>query len=381
MKHAIPVLYYHSIGNHPHNRHWSFLTTPVSVFEAHLAFLTQQNYYFADLAELHQHIQGKKVLPTRSVVLTFDDGFLDNYVIAYPLARRYGARFTVFVNPDFVEPNSVVRSTLDDVWAGKLAKPDLKWWGYLSWKELSLLQNSGVVDIQSHALTHTWYPVSNKIIDFHHPGANYYWLYWNLRPERKPYWLHDYTHELIPFGYPVYENKKALLARIYEPSVNVIESLINYVIVHGGTSFFEQPDWRQQLERVSVNTPENGGRYESEQEQYMRLTNELRGSKEIIEEKLGKAVFFLAWPGGGHNEALIQLAQKVGYWATTKGKQLNYPGSGLPQIMRGAASFSNRFPLWFRMVLFRAQIDRLSGRKTPLAQLFSLARTLMRPYL
>ena len=46
----------------------------------------------------------------KDIVLTFDDGYLDNWVFAYPLLEKYNLRGTIFVNPEFVDPSLEIRA-------------------------------------------------------------------------------------------------------------------------------------------------------------------------------------------------------------------------------------------------------------------------------
>ena len=54
-------------------------------------------------------MEGKRRLKTRSVVLTFDDGYLDNWIYVAPLLEQYGMKGVVYVTPEFVEPTGACR--------------------------------------------------------------------------------------------------------------------------------------------------------------------------------------------------------------------------------------------------------------------------------
>jgi peptidoglycan/xylan/chitin deacetylase (PgdA/CDA1 family) len=65
-------------------------------FAAQVEYLLRHHRFMA-LSTLVAHINEKKPIPMRSVVLTFDDGFRDNYFHAFPVLRRFGIPATVFV--------------------------------------------------------------------------------------------------------------------------------------------------------------------------------------------------------------------------------------------------------------------------------------------
>lgn len=68
-------------------------------FEAQLRYLTR-HYQVIPLGTLIEALASNTPVPERSVVLTFDDGFRDNYEIAFPLLQKFGVPATVFVVTD-----------------------------------------------------------------------------------------------------------------------------------------------------------------------------------------------------------------------------------------------------------------------------------------
>ncbi|MFR0875402.1 MAG: polysaccharide deacetylase family protein [Bilophila wadsworthia] len=63
-------------------------------------------------------------LPPRSLLITFDDGYLDNYVYAWPILRKYGHKGVVFAVTERMEAEKKCRPTLAEVWEG-LPPPSL----------------------------------------------------------------------------------------------------------------------------------------------------------------------------------------------------------------------------------------------------------------
>jgi peptidoglycan/xylan/chitin deacetylase (PgdA/CDA1 family) len=315
---TVPIVTYHSIADS--NDGWQFrhLSCPVSTFESHLKALRSANFHTISLPKLYGYMAEGKEIPSRSAVLTFDDGYLDNWVYVCPLLKKYGMHGTIFINPEFVDPAESLRPSLEDVWGGRISGHDLPTNGFLSWQEMREMEGSGHIDIQSHGLTHAWYFSSAEIIDFHHPGDPYPWLAWNARPERKHLWMTEDQKNFVPWGTPVYQHEKSLATRRYFPDQDLEAVLAEYVRSHAGETFFQIVDWRQRLEQVATDyrlTKGDRGRFETDTEFQTRLHHELAGSKQLIERQLQKTVDFLCWPGGAYNDTSVEIAKKVGYLA------------------------------------------------------------------
>jgi peptidoglycan/xylan/chitin deacetylase (PgdA/CDA1 family) len=313
---TVPMVTYHSIVDV--NDGWQFrhLSCPACIFESHLKALRWANFHTISLQRLYGYMAEGKEIPSRSVVLTFDDGYLDNWVYAYPLLKKYGYHGTIFVNPDFVDPAESLRPNLEDVWSGRISVHDLPTSGFLSWQEMREMESSGYIDVQSHGLTHTWYFSSAEIMDFHHPGDPYPWLAWNAHPERKHLWMTEDQQTFVPWGTPVYQYEKSLATRRYFPDQDLDTMLADYVRDHGSETFFQSVDWRQRLEQVATDYRHihgDRGRFESDAEYKARLHHELAGSKQLIERQLDKTVDFLCWPGGGYNDTSVAISKEVGY--------------------------------------------------------------------
>lgn len=365
-KKSIPVLYYHSVADHRTPHPWGILSLGRDIFIAQIEAMQRAGYRTVFLDDVFSYMTYARRTCDREVVLTFDDGFLDNWVFVWPLAKKYGFKFTVFVNPEFVDPRPIVRPTLESVWRGECQESDLSWWGYLSWDEMREMERSGLVDIQSHALTHTWYPIQRDIVDFHHPGDRYFWLVWNAHPEQKPFWLTHHDERTVPFGVPVYDHAKSIVSKRYFPDPRVDEALAGYVERHGGDAFFTNTEWRDELHREVRRVYAErvlDDRYETDEAYEARLRDEIGGSKRRIEAALDKEVRYLCWPGGGEHTFAHQIALEEGYWATTKGSDLNRPGHDPTRIYRVSSWFelTSNVPAQVKWLLFGGQLDRSRG--------------------
>ena len=302
-KDIVPVLTFHSVGMNEPGWIWQQLSEKADVFEKLLQKLRSYGYQTITLSQLYAHMSGKRPCKPKSIVLMFDDGYLDNWVTVYPLLKKYGMCGTVYVNPDFVDPGTETRPTLND-----FPDSDVSQTGFMNWAELKQLDESGVLDVQSHSLTHTWYFTGPNIVDYYtqSSAATYPWMAWNARPERKPYYLQEDQTLFVPWGTPVFEYEKSLLARRFFPDANQVQKVVNSVGSDADSALLQSTD--------SSPFP---GTYESEQDYEARVRGELMESKAIIEHRLNKTVEFLCWPGGGVNADVKRLAAEVGYKSWT----------------------------------------------------------------
>jgi len=288
-----------------------------------------QNFETLFLREYWNIRNGLQPAGRNQMVITFDDGFLDNYTWAFPILKKYGLKATIFVCPEFVDLTATVRPNLEDCWNKRASVDEINKPGYLSWEEMKIMVNSGHVDIQSHTMSHTKYFVSGELTGFHRPGHDCLYPVGNVFPERKPYHILSKDFEqLLPYGYPLFEEKSSVCARkvTINPSftVGAAEALAGYDFSrYSFAGAFTRV--RELYEHFRSN---NDLVTETETEAaYMnRLAYEIMGSKQEIETRLGHKVEFLCWPHGDNNEVAHKMAMDAGYLAATSGNMMRYSG-------------------------------------------------------
>ena len=205
----IPIVMYHSIndavGDRPHGR----LAFTTGQFRQHLECFRKRGFHCITLDELYERtVNGD--LSDRLAVLTFDDGFLDNLTVARDILKEYGAKGTIFVNPDQTSRESKDRSTC------------MNHWGRLTYPEMQQLEDDGTLTIQSHTLTHDFTFRSGRVVDFFswEKRFKYFWLGMLLHPEAKDRWVEDFDElqARIPEGYTIFEFERTLMAPRCEPN-------------------------------------------------------------------------------------------------------------------------------------------------------------------
>jgi peptidoglycan/xylan/chitin deacetylase (PgdA/CDA1 family) len=123
---------YHYVDRTPPEKGWSadWLTVRTPDFEWEMEWLEKHDYHTVTLEQVYAAANGGQTLPSRPVVLTFDDDTLDNYTVVYPILRRHG-----FVATFFIITNYVGRSRC------------------VTWDQLREMQSHGMV-IGSHTVSH-----------------------------------------------------------------------------------------------------------------------------------------------------------------------------------------------------------------------------------
>lgn len=102
------ILAYHRIINPTDDfiQHRGVISATPENFERQIKFLVK-NYNLISFEHLKQAVDAKIRLPQRSVIITFDDGYKDNYTNAFPILQKYGAFATFFLTTGFLDGSNV----------------------------------------------------------------------------------------------------------------------------------------------------------------------------------------------------------------------------------------------------------------------------------
>jgi peptidoglycan/xylan/chitin deacetylase (PgdA/CDA1 family) len=341
-----PVLYYHSVAPQA-SKQWvlHFLTLKLEVFEAEMRYLKAHQFRSIFLDEWLAIRQGRSKGRGDEVCLTFDDGLLDNWVFAYPIAKKHGQRLTLFVSPEYVDPRDIARPNLGDVWAGHCPLDELDARGCLSWKELQLMQSSGLVEVQSHTMSHAKFISSTRLNGFYYGGVKGLHPILNSAPSFKPFYLADPNFEQrLPWGTPLFEEQSAIIAQRHNINPDFYQRAATIGQHYNLCNMTQRRSYEQAMQ-AEYEEWQNAGALllsvESTQEYHQRLEYEIAGSKAVLEGKLGHPAHFLCWPHGDTSLQAHELARKAGYWATTAGKQDGEAGKA-DRIPRIGAAFAHR---------------------------------------
>lgn len=124
-----PILMYHEIQKEGSDT--SKLIVAPEHFKRHMKYLNDQNYSVVDLETLFTWILSGKPIPSKTLAITFDDGYLNNYTEAFPILKQYGFPATIFL-------------TVQNIGRHK---------DYLTWQQVREMEQHGI-QFGNHTLTH-----------------------------------------------------------------------------------------------------------------------------------------------------------------------------------------------------------------------------------
>lgn len=131
---CLPIIMYHSVSPGTVNKD---SITPRE-FENDLKYLKENGYESITMRELTDYIDGAGELPEKPVVLSFDDGYYNNYKYVYPLLQEYDTRIVM----------SVIVNSIDQ-FTEKPTQND--GFTHITWYQLNEMLDSGYVEIQNHS--------------------------------------------------------------------------------------------------------------------------------------------------------------------------------------------------------------------------------------
>ena len=344
-------------------------------FEEQLKYLNENEYKTLSADEYVDILEGKKEAEENSILLTVDDARISFWIYGFPLLKKYKMKAALFVIPGHTKQEVEIRKNLSDVWEGRAELSELKNIDpsdeiISNWKELKIMHESGLIDIEIHTLFHkeifTDFTVNNFITDgtplvpYNSPASPY------LSDENIGKGF--LREELI--GYPLF-NTAPLMSGA--PAANIPESII------------------EESQKLYSEFKENGKTDSSAKENLIKklnlklaykekefldaediIYNDLKTSKELIkkniDENSGKHLCF-PWTLG--SETAIQACKTIGikscFWGIREDRKINKPLDDPYYSCRIKSDFIFRLPGKGRKSLpsiYGAKIKRrLSGER------------------
>lgn len=130
---ALPVLMYHEIK---YNKLGKDVITPYE-FESDLKYLKGAGYQTITMSDLIAYVYDNTPLPEKPIILSFDDGYLNTYIFALPLLKKYQMKIVLsIVGKSTVDFTEYPDSNLD--------------YSHVTWDQINELMQTGLVEIQNH---------------------------------------------------------------------------------------------------------------------------------------------------------------------------------------------------------------------------------------
>lgn len=129
----IPILTYHYIRENPNpkDKLGTNLSVPPDRFDLEMGYLKSQGYNPIDFDQLYEALYHKAALPSKAIILTFDDGYVDFFTNAYPILQKYGFKAVSFIPTGLMDQSY-----------------------YLHWDQIRQMNSSGLISFQAHSVNH-----------------------------------------------------------------------------------------------------------------------------------------------------------------------------------------------------------------------------------
>ena len=189
-KNFVLCLMYHSIDSEK-NKGGIF----VDEFEEHIKWIKdKKTFKMEELKGLDY------TLPPNSILITFDDGYKNNYTLAFPILKKYNIKATIFLNTKFIEKDET----------------------YLNWDEIREMYKSGLIDFQLHTHSHQLTVKDIEVLAFYDNESSPYF-------KRESYSLffdgnYDEKKDAKKLnGLPVFKLRSKISIPGYKPKKNFVE--------------------------------------------------------------------------------------------------------------------------------------------------------------
>ncbi len=353
---SLPVLMFHGINA----RRNADAISPEQFAEQCRA-LALEGWRGVSLAEAEAFLADNAALPEKSVLLTFDDGYLDNYLYALPALQRHGHCGVMFAVLSRLESGAAPRVPMEDVLAGRvphlpevlnpvqrnehgfLVRRDI----FCNHAEIAAMDKSGIMAVAAHTHGHYGVFAGPEYTEARRPGDQPYTFY---HTEQEPLW-----------GLPDFAVRPGLRFRAFLPDPELMREVRALVPQEEGAAadFFAAADKQARLQALLAGYAGRLGRFETDEERRERMRREIARGKEELESLLSRTVHSMAWPWGRCCEEAQKLAVEAGFRVLfTVRRGVNPPGKAL-SVHRFAAKADKNMTLLYTRIYSRPRLGAL----------------------
>ncbi len=313
------ILCYHRINNDSHSylqllgKHFRIEdseysriipSTKVENFEKQMRYLSRF-YHPVPLEDIVQHIRNGTSPPPKSVAITFDDGYRDNYDNAYPILKKYGIPATIFLTTGYIDTD------------------EIPWW-------------DKVYYVLSQAKEGE--PLSTEL-----PRAKF----------NEPFNKKSIKRVIQMLKQLEEKEKKSIIAELTDQRDLKVNDFAEKNLMlsweevremsNNGISFGAHTLTHPLLPRV----PSDQAR------------DEIYISKDIIEQQIGKSVNIFAYPGGDFDVHIEKMVKNAGYFAAVSSiPGYNHSETNIYALKRNGIRLSNRIEFF---PIFKVEVTGVLG--------------------
>ncbi|TCP95782.1 polysaccharide deacetylase [Cricetibacter osteomyelitidis] len=235
-------------------------------------------------------------LPKNSILVTFDDGYKSNYILAFPILKKYGIKATIFLNTRYIGTNEE----------------------YLNWDEIREMYQSGLVDFQLHTHSHGLTAKTVEVFGFFDENTSKY-----LKRESYNLFfdgLYDNIQDADKLnGLPIFKMRSQISLAGFRPKNHFVEK---YRQLEKQADFIHLSDKDKKKKLTQLfndNTSELFDKVSKAQFKQI-LENEITKNKYYIQQELNKEADCLAYPWGHRYKGNIKDLKELGVnvFVTTK---------------------------------------------------------------
>lgn len=295
---GVPVFLYHQVN--------SLSNITPELFEEHLKIIKQKNMNTVTLSEY-----GEGNIPKNSMLITFDDGYYDNYKIVFPLLKKYNMKATIFLNTLYIGEKRWGDTVIEKNGTANYkamkkytALGDGTTEQYMTWKEIKEMYDSGLVDFQAHSHKHMAVFKEIKLQGVFNEDSK----------DCTDVFLYREVEE----GFPKFRKRgeystegiiinKEFFKKFQEYYFKNLKGKSEKEIISKGQKFIDE-----NIEPYMIN--------ENAEDFKKRITEEFTLNKTLIEKNLGNNVKYFCWPWGHRSKEAVEILKSLGVkgFITTK---------------------------------------------------------------
>lgn len=310
---GIPIFLYHQVND--------LSSVTPELFEEHLKIIKKMGMKTLTISEL-----GNKKNNGKNILITFDDGYYDNYRIVFPLLKKYNMKATIFLNTLFIDD---IYTEEREIKISKVANYEAvsnykktgngKSLQYMTWLEIKEMKESGLVEFQAHSHKHSPIFSSDKLIGIY---------------EKNPKDMSEsFLYGDVLEGYPEFPKRGE-----YSTKGIIIDKEFFSIFKKYYDENLKDKSKKEKIKLGEKFIQENKNNfffYENDSDFLERVEKDFDENRREIEQKLGTKVEYFCWPWGHRNKDIIKFLKKKGIkgFVTTK-KGTNSINSNLEMIRR-----------------------------------------------